>query len=43
VYEPMKAWPVMRRTSVAEARREFPAAPSMTGGRVPEEGWGSAE
>ena len=42
VYEPTKAWPVMRRTRVAEAVREPPAAPTMTGGSFPEGGEGRA-
>jgi hypothetical protein len=40
LYDPMNACPVISRTSVAEARREPPAAPSMTGGRVPVGGVG---
>src|SRR5216684_7627152 len=36
--EPINAWPVIRRTRVAEAVQEPPAAPSITGGSFLE-GW----
>ena len=32
VYEPMNAWPMVRRTMVEEAMREPPVAPAITGG-----------
>jgi len=37
---PINAWPVIRRMRVAEAVREPPAAPSITGGSFPEGGDG---
>ena len=39
----MNAWPVMRRMRVAEAVQEPPAAPSMTGGSLLEDGDGRAK